>query len=42
MDLEFTGRGTQVSARLRQQAEAGLERIERILGPKSTAKIVLT
>ena len=42
MDLEITGRGTQVTARLRQQAEAGLERIERILGPKSTAKIVLT
>lgn len=42
MDLEITGRGTQVTAQLRQQAEAGLDRIERILGPKSTAKVVLT
>ncbi len=42
MDLEITGRGTQVTAVLRQQAEAGLARIERILGPKSTAKVVLT
>lgn len=42
MDLEITGRGTQVTAKLRQQAEAGLERIERIIGPKSSAKTVLT
>ena len=42
MDLEITGRGTQVTAKLRQQAEAGLERIERVIGPKSSAKIVLT
>lgn len=42
MDLEITGRGTQVTAKLRQQAETGLGRIEKILGPKSSAKIVLT
>ncbi len=42
MDLEITGRGTQVSAALRKQAEHGLERLERILGPKSSAKVVLT
>jgi putative sigma-54 modulation protein len=42
MDLEITGRGTTVTQVLRQQAEAGLERIERILGPKSSAKVVLT
>ena len=42
MDLEITGRGTQVTAQLRKQAEEGLGRIERILGPKCTAKIVLT
>lgn len=42
MDLEITGRGTQVTPKLRQQAEHGLERIERILGPKSSAKVVLT
>jgi len=42
MDLEITGRGTQVTPKLRQQAEAGLARIERIIGPKCSAKIVLT
>ena len=42
MDLEITGRGTAVTQPLRQQAEAGLDRIERILGPKSSAKVVLT
>ncbi len=42
MDLEITGRGTAVTQTLRAQAEAGLERIERILGPKSSAKVVLT
>ena len=42
MDLEITGRGTQVSQKLRTQAEAGLVRIERIIGPKSSAKVVLT
>ena len=42
MDLEITGRGTQVTAQLRKQAEEGLGRIERIMGPKCTAKIVLT
>lgn len=42
MDLEITGRGTQVTSLLRQQAEHGLERIERIIGPKSSAKVVLT
>ncbi|MBE7180843.1 MAG: HPF/RaiA family ribosome-associated protein [Terriglobus roseus] len=42
MDLEITGRGTTVTQVLRQQAEAGLERIERIIGPKSSAKVVLT
>ena len=42
MDLEITGRGTQVTVKLRQQAEEGLARIERILGPKCSAKIVLS
>ena len=42
MDLEITGRGTQVTPKLRGQAEAGLDRIERIIGPKSSAKVVLT
>ncbi len=41
MDLEITGRGTQVTVSLRQQAEEGLSRIEKVLGPKCTAKIVL-
>lgn len=42
MDLEITGRGTTVTQSLRAQAEAGLERIERVIGPKSSAKVVLT
>ena len=42
MDLEITGRGTQVTPKLRAQAEAGLNRIERIIGPKCSAKVVLT
>ncbi|SEB46326.1 HPF/RaiA family ribosome-associated protein [Terriglobus roseus] len=42
MDLEITGRGTQVTAKLRQQAEEGLARIEKVLGPKCVAKIVLS
>ena len=42
MDLEITGRGTQVTQKLRQQAEEGLGRIEKVLGPKCVAKVVLT
>lgn len=42
MDLEITGRGTQVTAKLRQQAEEGLGRIEKVLGPKCVAKVVLS
>ncbi len=42
MDLEITGRGTQVTQKLRQQAEEGLSRIEKVLGPKSMAKVVLS
>jgi putative sigma-54 modulation protein len=42
MDLEITGRGTQVTVKLRQQAEEGLARIEKILGPKCVAKVVLS
>ena len=42
MDLEITGRGTQVTQKLRQQAEEGLGRIEKILGPKCVAKVVLS
>ena len=42
MDLEITGRGTQVTQKLRQQAEEGLSRIEKVLGPKCMAKVVLS
>ncbi len=42
MDLEITGRGTQITQQLRQQAEEGLSRIEKIVGPKSMAKVVLS
>ncbi|MGI4756585.1 MAG: HPF/RaiA family ribosome-associated protein [Janthinobacterium lividum] len=41
MDLEITGRGTQVTHTLRQQAEEGLARIEKVLGPKCMGKVVL-
>ena len=41
MDLEITGRGTTVTVKLRQQAEEGLARIEKVLGPKCMAKVVL-
>lgn len=41
MDLEITGRGTQVTAPLRQQTEEALARIEKVLGPKCNAKVVL-
>ncbi len=41
MDLEITGRGTQVTHKLRQQAEDALARIEKVLGPKTAAKVVL-
>lgn len=42
MDLEITGRGTQVTAKLRQVAEQRLAQIEKVLGPKTMAKIVLS
>lgn len=42
MDLEITGRGTKITAELRSQAEAGLARVEKIIGPKSSAKVVLS
>src|ERR1700712_4405229 len=42
MDLEITGRGTQVTHKLRQQAEEGLARIEKVLGPKCMGKVVLS
>ncbi len=41
MDLEITGRGTQVTQKLRQQAEEALARVEKVLGPKCMAKVVL-
>ncbi len=43
MQTEFTGRQIVVTKKLRTQAEAGLERIERILGRKvATAHVILT
>jgi putative sigma-54 modulation protein len=42
MDLEITGRGTHVTPQLRAQAEEGLARIEKVLGPKCMAKVVLS
>jgi putative sigma-54 modulation protein len=42
MDLEITGRGIQITVKLRHQAEEGLARIEKVLGPKCSAKVVLS
>jgi putative sigma-54 modulation protein len=42
MDLEITGRGTTITAKLREQATEGLARIEKVLGPKCVAKVVLS
>lgn len=42
MQIEFTGRQVVIHAKLRTQAKAGLDRIEKIIGGKSTAHVILT
>jgi putative sigma-54 modulation protein len=42
MQIEYTGRQTTVTPRLREQAQMGLQRIERIIGHTGNAHIVLT
>ena len=42
MQTEFTGRQVVLSKKLRAQSEAGLARIERMLGKEASAHVVLT
>jgi putative sigma-54 modulation protein len=42
MVLEFTGRHTVVTAKLKEQAKAGMERIDRVTNRCTSAHIILT
>ena len=42
MNVEYTGRHTIVTAKLKQQAEAGLARIARLVDRSATAHVILT
>ena len=42
MTIEYTGRHTTVSAKLRAQAEAGMARIDRVTNRCTSAHIILT
>lgn len=42
MQIEFTGRQTVVHAKLKAQAKAGLDHIEKLVGQKATAHVILT
>jgi putative sigma-54 modulation protein len=42
MTIEFTGRHTSITAKLKQQAEAGLERIDRVANRCVKAHVILT
>lgn len=42
MDVEYTGRQTTVTKRLKQQTEAGLLRIEKLVGAAGIAQVTLT
>lgn len=42
MDVEYTGRQTTVTKRLKQQTEAGLARIEKIVGHSASVQVTLT
>lgn len=42
MQIEFTGRQVVIHAKLRTQAQEGLSRIEKIIGGKSSAHVILT
>ncbi len=41
MDVEYTGRQTTITKKLKQQAEEGLERIGKIVGPSGSAHVIL-
>ena len=42
MNVEFTGRHTVVTAKLKQQAEAGLARVARLVDRSASAHVILT
>lgn len=42
MDVEYTGRQTSVTKRLKEMAEAGLERITKIVGKSGNAHVILS
>jgi len=42
MDVEYTGRQTTVTRRLKTQAESGLARVAKIVGDRGAAHVVLT
>ena len=42
MDVEYTGRQATVTKKLKLQTEAGLERIEKILGSSGSVHVILT
>ena len=41
MDVEYTGRRASVTKKLKQQAEAGLARVEKIVGHLGRAQVTL-
>lgn len=42
MKVEYTGRHTSISVKLKSQAEAGLSRIEKLVDRSATAHVILT
>ncbi len=42
MNVEYTGRHTIITAKLKSQAEAGLARIARVVDRSATAHVILT
>ena len=42
MNVEYTGRQTEVTAKLRAQAEAGLARVEKVANRCTNAHVILT
>lgn len=42
MNVEYTGRGTGITAKLKAQAEAGLARVEKVANRCTNAHVILT
>ncbi len=42
MHIEYTGRQTQITAKLKTQAEAGLARLARLVDKSASAHVILT